>query len=92
MKKKIRKIFSPLLNMFESGGTEYIYRKSHRNILKILGFLFLILSSGSIYATIKTSQLGGVLPAIVFLLLGFVCEIVAFLGSERAVANIWKST
>lgn len=92
MKETMRRIFSPILNQFESGESEYIYQKSHRSILKILGLLFIILSFGSIYAAVKASALGGALPAIVFLLLGLVCEIVAFLGSDRAVANIWKST
>ncbi len=92
MKDKMRRIFLPILNLFESGETESVYRESHRVILKILGLLFLILSSGSAYASIKASQAGGALPVIVFLLLGLVCEIVAFLGNDRAVANIWKST
>lgn len=91
MKDKMRKMFSPVLNQFESGETDYIYQKSHRIILKILGILFFALSSGCIYASVQASKLAGILPIIVFLLLGLVCEIVAFLGSNRAVANIWKS-
>lgn len=91
MKEKLRRIFSPILNLFESGETEYVYRESHRSILKILGFLFLTLSFGSTYASIAASKAGGLFPAIVFLLLGLVCEIVAFLGSDRAVSNIWRN-
>ncbi|WP_028580379.1 hypothetical protein [Desulfogranum japonicum] len=90
MKEKLKKIFAPILKPFESGENEYIYRESHRSILKIFGLLFFILSIGSIYASIKASVLGGVLPATVFFLIAFVSEIVAFLGSDRAVANIWK--
>lgn len=90
MKDKLRNLFSPILNPFETGGTEYIYRKSHRSILKFVGFLFLFLSLGSVYASIQASTLGGAIPSIIFLLIGLVCEIIAFLGSDRAVANIWK--
>ena len=90
MKEKMKEIFSPILNHFESGETEYTYQESHRTILKILGFLFLILSAGALFACIIASKLSGILPVIVFLCLGIVCEIVAFLGSDRAVANIWK--
>jgi len=91
MKEKMRKIFSPILNHFESGEAKYPYRESHRTILKILGFLFIVLSTGSFIASIMASKLAGIIPVIVFLLLGLVCEIVAFLGSDRAVANIWKN-
>ena len=90
MKDIMRKIFSPILNKFESGENIYAYRKSHRQILVIVGLLFLVLFSGSHYASIHASELSGVLPIIVFLLLGIVCEVVGLLGTDKAVANIWK--
>lgn len=90
MKDTLRKVFSPLLKPFESGETDYIYRESHRSILKFVGLLFLFLAFVSLYAAVKASALGGAIPATVFLVIGLVCEIVAFLGSDRAVANIWK--
>lgn len=90
MKDTLKKICSPILQPFESGETEYIYQESHRSILKFLGLLFLFLACVSLYAAVKASALGGALPAVIFLVIGLVCEIVAFLGSDRAVANIWK--
>ena len=91
MKEKLRKIFRPILDLFESGEDDYAYRKSHRKILIFIGVMFLFLSSGSFYVTIMASEIGGIIPAIVFLLIGFVCMLVAFLGSNRAVAKIWRN-
>lgn len=90
MKALMRKIVSPILDHFESGDNEYTYQRSHRKILIALGALFLLLSFGSLYASIISTKMAGLLPAVVFLLIGGVCEIVGFLGSDRAVANIWK--
>lgn len=91
MKALLRKLFSPVLNLFESGEAEYVYKPSHRKILIAVGLLFLILSSGSIYASIVAATWGGIVPISVFLLIGVVCGIVGFLGSDRAVATMWKS-
>ena len=91
MKNSLRKIFSPLLRYFESGDGEFTYKQSHRKILIAVGFLFLAVSLFALYISIKTSQLGGIFPILIFLLAGLVCEIVGFLGSDRAVAKIWKS-
>ncbi len=91
MKALLRKLFSPVLNLFESGEAEYVYKPSHRKILIAVGLLFLILSSGSIYASIVAATWGGIVPISVFLLIGIVCCIVGFLGSDHAVATMWKS-
>ncbi|WP_461518028.1 hypothetical protein [Porticoccus sp.] len=90
MKALLRKLFTPVINHFESGNNEYTYQPSHRKILIALGALFLLLAFGSLYASIISTKMAGILPAIVFLLVGGVCEIVGFFGSDRAVANIWK--
>jgi hypothetical protein len=91
MKTLMKNILSPILSKFESGEEEYAYRKSHRTILIVAGFLFLFLSFGSLYATIAAQAWGGLLPFIVFFVIGVVCESVGFLGSDRAVAKIWKT-
>ncbi|WP_461481971.1 hypothetical protein [Porticoccus sp.] len=87
----MRKLFSPVLGYFESGNGEYAYRESHRKILVALGGLFLLLSFGSLYASIVAAKPAGALPVTIFFLVGSVCEIVGLLGSNRAVAKIWKS-
>jgi hypothetical protein len=91
MKKSLRKLFLPILSIFESGEEEYSYKKSHRKILLVMGGLFLFLSAVSAIAAIVSSQMGGLVPFLVFFLVGLVCEIVGFLGSDRAVAKIWGS-
>ena len=87
----MRKLFLPILSIFESGEGEYSYKKSHRKILLIVGALFLILSAVSAISAISASQMGGVIPFLVFFLVGLVCEVVGLLGSDRAIAKIWGS-
>ncbi len=91
MKESLQKIFAPVLNLFESGEGQYIYKPSHRTVLIVLGFLFIVLASGSLYASFIASEWGGIVPILVFLLIGIVSEIVGWLGSDRAVATIWKA-
>jgi len=90
MKEAMRALCSPLLGMFESGDGEFEYKKSYRTILLVLGLLCLVISSISLIVTIMTGEFAGIIPIMVFLLTGLVCEIVGLLGSDRAVARIWK--
>ena len=89
MKAQLQKLFSPVLNLFETGEGEYRYKRSHRTILIVVGALFLLLSLVSLAAAFYAAQAAAWLPFIVFFLAGAVCEIVGFLGSDRAVAKIW---
>jgi len=91
MAKILRKIFQPILRIFESGDGEYRYEKSHRKILIAMGVLFLTLSTVSAVLAISSSEMGGLIPFLVFFVVGFVCEVVGLLGSNRAVAKIWGS-
>lgn len=91
MKELIRKLFSPILNYFEAGQGEYSYKESHRKILMVIGVLFLFLSAVCAYLSFKAFELGGILPVLIFFSVGVICEIVGFLGNDRAVAKIWKS-
>jgi hypothetical protein len=50
-----------------------------------------VLSTLSGITAIASDQLGGLIPILVFFVIGFVCLIVGFLGSDRAVAKIWGS-
>jgi len=56
-----------------------------------VGVLFLFLSAVSVMLTINSSQLGGLIPALIFFMIGFVCEVVGLLGNDRAVAKMWGS-
>jgi len=83
------KLAAPLLAVFESGDGPYHYRKSHRTILKVVGLLFLFLSIAAAVAGVVAAMLTAILPALIFLAVGLTCVVVAFLGSDRAVARIW---
>ena len=89
MKAHLKKTFSPVLNLFEAGDGEYKYKGTYRTILIAVGVLFLLLSLVSLVAAFYTAQVGAWLPFIVFFVAGSVCEIVGFLGSDRAVSKIW---
>jgi len=91
MKSALQKLFAPILNIFENSKEEYVYKSSHRTILIAVGSLFLLLSGVGIFVAIAASQPGGAFPAAVFGIIGLVCIIVATLGSDKAVANIWKN-
>jgi hypothetical protein len=91
MEKIVRRTFQPILRIFESGDGEYRYEKSHRKILIAMGVLFLALSTVSAVLAVISSQLGGLIPFLVFFMIGLVCEVVGLLGSNRAVAKIWGS-
>ncbi|MCA6063679.1 hypothetical protein [Thalassolituus marinus] len=91
MKEALRKLFSPILNPLEQGEGQFAYQPSHRKILMVIGVLFSMLSAFAIAAAVFAQQWGGLLPGAVFLSVGVVCAVVAFLGSDRAVARLWKS-
>lgn len=91
LKPLLRKLFAPILAPFESGEGEYAYRPSHRKILVAVGLLFLTLSLVSLAMVIHASLYGGLIPVVFFLLVAVVCVVVALLGSDKAVARIWKN-
>lgn len=89
MKVYLKKFFAPILNIFEAGDRDYRYKPSYRTILIAVGALFFLLAIVSLIAASHTAQLGAWLPFVVFFAVGSVCEIVGFLGSDRAVARLW---
>lgn len=91
MRTGISRLFSPILDFFESGDEEYIYRRSHRLILKVVGCLFLFLAGVSGFAGLAASLAGALIPFLVFLAVGVTALAVGFLGNDRAVARIWGS-
>lgn len=91
MKTILKKIFAPVLRVFESGDEAFAYKSSHKKILLVVGGLFLFLSAVSAVAAIWAGQAGGFVPFTFFFLVGLVCEMVGLLGNDRAVAKIWGS-
>lgn len=90
MKSLFRSIFSPILNIFESGNEEYLYKKSHRVILIIMGLLFTGLAS-LVYILAEGEDIGYLLPVVVFGSVGLLSLLIGFIGEDKAVAKIWGS-
>ena len=93
MREILRQIAKPLLEKLEQGDGEYIYKPSHRVILLVIGLLFFAL--GSIVLVLVTrfidkTEIVAFLPVLVFYSVSLVCGIVGSVGSDRAVANIWR--
>ncbi|WP_430459993.1 hypothetical protein ACQUQU_12335 [Thalassolituus sp. LLYu03] len=91
MKEALRKLFAPILTPLENGEGQYAYRPSHRKILIVISLMFSTLGAFAIAAAVFVGQLAGMLPGIVFFGVGLVCGSVGFLGTDDAVARLWKS-
>lgn len=91
MKQLLRKLAAPILNSLENSEGEYEYSRSHRTVLYVMGILFLIISAIGLYFSLAIHQLAGLFPVIIFAGIGLVCLIVAWIGSDKAVAKIWRN-
>lgn len=91
MKDVLRRLFWPILVFFEKGGSAEGYRPSHRKILLVVGFLFLVLSGVSLFFSVFAQTFSAILPIVLFFVISLVCFVVGLLGSDSAVARIWGS-
>lgn len=89
MKDVLRKVFWPILVFFEKDGNAEGYRPSHRKILLVVGFLFLVLSGVSLFFSVFAETFSALLPIVLFFVISLVCFVVGLLGSDSAVARIW---
>lgn len=89
MKTLLRKLFSPILNIFEKGDEAYAYKSLNRKILLVIGVLFLGLGSAVAYLAFDNGDTGFAFPVLVFAAISLVTLVVGLLGNERAVAKIW---
>ncbi|MEM9602302.1 MAG: hypothetical protein AAGA11_05535 [Pseudomonadota bacterium] len=89
MKRLLRSLFSPLLTLLERGDGPYTYRESYRKILVAVGSLFFLLAAALVAVGVTTGQAGVAIPGVVFCAVGTTAYVVAFLGSDRAVATLW---
>lgn len=89
MKEPLRAVFAPLLNVFERGEEPFVYRPSHRTILKVVGVLFLSLACALVGVGVVAGQPGVAIPGVVFFCVGLTALVVGFLGTDRAVSKIW---
>jgi hypothetical protein len=91
MKTLLRKLFAPILNIFEKGDEPYAYKSLNRKILIVIGLLFLGLAAAVGYLAIGQGEAGFILPVLVFSAVSLVTLVVGLLGSDRAVAKIWSN-
>jgi len=91
MKQLLRKIFAPVLNIFESGNEPFEIKPLSRKILIVMSFLFSALAAAVLYLMPADAETGYYLPVIIFGIIGLIGFIVGFLGTDRAVAKIWGS-
>lgn len=91
MKTVFRKIFWPILRIFERDAPAQGYRPLNRKILLLVGILFLVLTAISLYFVVVSGVMGGLIPVVGFSVAGTICLVVALLGSDGAVVKIWGS-
>ena len=92
MKKGLRKLFAPLLNVFEHGEGDYDYKPMSRIILIVIALLFGGLTVGLIVISQKIALgWGTLIPVSVFSAVSLFCIIIGGLGTDRAVARVWGS-
>jgi len=91
MKNSLRTLFAPVLDFFEKGDESYSYKPLNRKILIFMSTIFLFLAGMVGYLTRDNSDLGYLLPVIVFSTMAIIGLVVGLLGSDRAVAKIWGS-
>ncbi len=89
MKKLLRKLFAPILTVFEAGDESYSVKPLNRKILIVIGVLFLGLASVVAYLALDMEDAGFMIPVVVFCIVSLVTLVVGFLGTDRAVAKIW---
>ncbi len=91
MKDALRKIFKPLLDIFESGDDPYKVQPSHRKILIVVSILFSGLALLVLFLA-QGEDPGYLFPVLIFGGVGFTGLVVGTLGNDRAVAKIWGSS
>lgn len=91
MKNIARKIFSPILNIFEKNNEEYIYQRHSRKIVLFIGAVFIFLAAALPIIMPQVIQMGYWFVMLVFGLLGIVALIVGTLGSDKAIAKLLGS-
>jgi hypothetical protein len=90
MKKLLRKLFAPILNLFENGDGNYVYKASHRVILLFVSVMFLGLGTLAL-VLMPAGDYSYSFPVLIFGGAGLLGLIVGLLGTVQGVAKIWGS-
>ncbi|SDS07981.1 hypothetical protein SAMN05216271_1105 [Halopseudomonas sabulinigri] len=91
LKDLARKVCAPLLNPLENSDAPYHYTPKSRGILVVMSVLFLSLAIGLAVFLPAGIERTFLIPVSVFGLIGLFGLLVAWLGSERAIARLWNS-
>jgi hypothetical protein len=91
MKTFLRRLFGPILQVFENGNESYNYKPLNRKILIFISSIFMFLATLVCYLIPPEADNGYYIPVVVFGGLGSVGLIVGLLGTDRAVAKIWNN-
>lgn len=91
MKNVLKKVFSPVLNVFEKNNDEFIYRRFNRKIVLFISSTFFLLAFGLPLYMPQLVAMGFWFVMLVFGSLSSVGLIVAILGSDKAVAKLLGS-
>ncbi len=86
MNRVLARLLAPLENRSQSAQ----YKPLQRKVLLLLSVLFLGLSAGVIFVA-PSDQIAAYFPVLVFGGAGIYGLLVAFFGSDKAVANLWNS-
>ena len=91
MKRLLKNIFSPVLNIFENNNDEFIYRSLNRKIVIFISIVFFLLAFALPILMPTLIEMGYWFVMIVFGSISFVGLIVGILGSDKAVAKLLGS-
>lgn len=91
LKDNARKLFSPLLNRLEGGDEPCTYTPRSRLILWVMSGLFLALGAGLGFFVPEGTDPAFLIPVTVFCVVGLLGMSVAWLGTDRAVARLWRN-
>lgn len=91
LKDHARKLCAPLLSPLESGDAPFHYAPKSRLILVVMCALFLLLATALAVLLPAGTDPFFLLPVAVFGLLGVVGQLIAWLGTDRAVSRLWNS-
>jgi len=87
----LKKLFAPLLNIFETNNDEYLHRPLNRKIVLFVSVVFSLLAFGLPAFMPMLIEMGYWFVMIVFGGLSLVGFIVGLLGSDKAVAKLLGS-
>lgn len=88
MQALFRSIFSFILAPLEAGSAPYAYKRSHRQVLIVVGVLAASLGTGVLVVGIGR-DLASLFPGLVFGLGGLFALVIGCFGNDRAVAKLW---